>query len=62
MRTLRYDDARALARRALGAAGPDEVSDVVATVVRELGLAEAGHAAGEGVDGGPGVIAVGGQP
>jgi multiphosphoryl transfer protein len=62
VRALRYEDAHALARRALGAAGPDEVSGVVAPLVRELRLVETGHAAGEGVDGGPGVVAVGGQP
>jgi phosphoenolpyruvate-protein phosphotransferase len=62
VRALRFEDARALARLAIDAAGPDEVAELVAPLVRELRLAEAGNAAGESVDGGPGVVAVSGQP
>jgi signal transduction protein with GAF and PtsI domain len=62
VRVLRFEDARAVARQALDAAGPDDVAALVAPLARALRLAEAGHAPGKGVDGGPGVVAVSTQP
>lgn len=62
VRALRFDDARALASQALDAPGPGDVAALVAPLVRELGLAECADTDGEGVDGGPGVVAVSGQP
>jgi phosphoenolpyruvate-protein phosphotransferase len=62
VRALRFEDARAVARQALDEAGPDDVAALVAPLARALRLAEAGHAASKGVDGGPGVVAVSTQP
>jgi phosphoenolpyruvate-protein kinase (PTS system EI component) len=62
VRALRAADARAVAHRALAAADAAAVHELAAPLARLLGLAEAGHAHGEGIDGGNGIVAVGGQP
>jgi phosphoenolpyruvate-protein kinase (PTS system EI component) len=60
VRSLRYDEARGLAARTLECAGTGEVADVVRPVA-EL-LAELDDAAGDGIEGRAGVVALGGQP
>jgi phosphoenolpyruvate-protein kinase (PTS system EI component) len=60
VRSLRFDDARTLAARALECASTAEVATQLRPVA-EL-LAELDDAAGEGIEGRTGVVALGGQP
>jgi signal transduction protein with GAF and PtsI domain len=61
VRALRHDESVALARRALAAADADAVAALAAPTARRLALLERGDAAGEGLDGGGGVVPVGSQ-
>jgi phosphoenolpyruvate-protein kinase (PTS system EI component) len=62
VRALSYADACELAERCLLAATPAEVEAIVRSTARSLELLESGDPAGEEVDGGGSVIAVGPQP
>jgi phosphoenolpyruvate-protein kinase (PTS system EI component) len=61
VRELRHKECEALARRALAAPGPAEVASLVAPLERSLRLLEGGDAAGQGLDGAGGVLAIGPQ-
>jgi phosphoenolpyruvate-protein kinase (PTS system EI component) len=60
VRALRFDDTRALARHALELRGAFEVAEELGATARLL--AELDDAAGERLESGPGVVALGGQP
>jgi phosphoenolpyruvate-protein kinase (PTS system EI component) len=61
IRSMSYGDAHELARRALSLAAPPQVAALVEPLARSLRLVEGGDAAGERLDGGNGVVAVGPQ-
>jgi phosphoenolpyruvate-protein kinase (PTS system EI component) len=61
VRSLAHDDVDELARRAMSLTGSSQVAELVEPLARSLRLAEGGNAAGERLDGGSGVFAVGPQ-
>jgi multiphosphoryl transfer protein len=61
VRSLRYDDAGALARRCLSAASAAEVAAIASPLARSLEVLEGGDATGERVNGAGRVVAVGPQ-
>ena len=61
VRAVANSDVNELARRAIGLAGSREVAALVEPLARSLRLVEGGDAAGERLDGGSGVVAVGPQ-
>jgi phosphoenolpyruvate-protein kinase (PTS system EI component) len=61
VRSIRYGDARSLARRCLDAASAAEVAAIAGPVARSLQILEGGDAVRESVNGAGGVLAVGPQ-
>ena len=61
VRSLAQGDVDELARRAMRLAGSSQVAALVEPLARSLRLVEGGDAAGERLDGGSGVLAVGPQ-
>jgi phosphoenolpyruvate-protein kinase (PTS system EI component) len=62
VRSLSYAEARELAARCLAASSAVEVAAMARATARSLELLESGDPAGEEVDGGGSVVAVGPQP
>jgi phosphoenolpyruvate-protein kinase (PTS system EI component) len=61
VRSLAHGDVDELARRAMRLAGSSQVAALVEPLARSLRLVEGGDAAGERLDGGSGILAVGPQ-
>jgi phosphoenolpyruvate-protein kinase (PTS system EI component) len=61
IRSMSHTDAQEFARRAISLAGPSQVAALVEPLARSLRLVEGGDAAGERLDGGNGIVAVGPQ-
>jgi phosphoenolpyruvate-protein kinase (PTS system EI component) len=61
VRSMAHSEVQELASRAMALAGPSQVAGLAEPLARALRLVECGDAAGERLDGGSGVIAVGPQ-